>query len=277
MWAAYLDTRIDIGESTVVIIGDTLTNLVKCLKDIECGKVTVDDAERFKAWMHKEQGFAPATIHRHLRTARAVYTHAIRRKIVDFNPFEDVKMRVPKPDNDWAYISTDQLHVILRHAPSQQWWMMLALCRLAGLRRGEAIRLKWADIDTNKGIMAVKPQHHHQTTKQRRRLVPIVPDLARLINKAVRADGRYGPCDGMPLCNLERTLLHILENAGVEKYAKPFHTLRKNCESDWLSQFPVMDVCAWLGHSPAVAMVHYHRTTEATFALASGRGAVQGQ
>jgi len=55
-----------------------------------------------------------------------------------------------------------------------------------------------------------------------------------------------------------------------EAWAKPYHTLRKNCETDWLAAYPVMDVCRWLGHSPTVAMKHYHQTTASTMRRAAG-------
>ena len=46
--------------------------------------------------------------------------------------------------------------------------------------------------------------------------------------------------------------------AGIEPYTKPCHTLRKNCETDWL------------GNGPQVALAHYLRTEDALFDKAAG-------
>jgi hypothetical protein len=68
----------------------------------------------------------------------------------------------------------------------------------------------------------------------------------------------------------------IMRRAGFE-WQKPMHTLRKSLESDWLAKYPIADVAAWLGNSPAVAMKHYHQTVGETMRSVTGKNPIPTQ
>ncbi len=60
------------------------------------------------------------------------------------------------------------------------------------------------------------------------------------------------------------------KKAGIPKYAKWCHMLRKNRESDWINAgFPFHVVVEWMGHSDDVARQHYLRVNEADLAEAA--------
>ena len=63
--------------------------------------------------------------------------------------------------------------------------------------------------------------------------------------------------------NVWRDFGVIRKRAGVKKYAKWCHTLRKNRESGWIAAgFPFLVVVEWMGHSDEVARHHYLRVNE---------------
>jgi integrase len=66
----------------------------------------------------------------------------------------------------------------------------------------------------------------------------------------------------------QKRMRQILRLAKID-YAKPFHTLRKCRESEWMAKYPVPTVAEWLGHDPTVALVHYTRAPESHFQQAS--------
>lgn len=47
-------------------------------------------------------------------------------------------------------------------------------------------------------------------------------------------------------------------------YLKPHHSLRGSLVTDWHGRdYPTLDVCAWLGHSPQVAAENFRDVTQA--------------
>ncbi len=148
---------------------------------------------------------------------------------------------------------------------------MFALARYAGLRRSEIERLAWADIDFRAGSITVHGESLVRTTKSRLRKCPLTRQLAAILADVhVALPGSAGPCDGMGANNRTRDAHAIVKRAGLERYSKPLHTLRKSLETDWIDRYPIADVCEWLGNSPAVALAYYKRATPESFARAAG-------
>ena len=55
------------------------------------------------------------------------------------NRMKLIKGDAAEPDKDWKYVSLEKLDKLLDACPNIGWKMLIALCRLAGLRRGEAL------------------------------------------------------------------------------------------------------------------------------------------
>lgn len=214
-----------------------------------------------------------STVRRYVREARCFFGQAVTEKIIQENPFTGIAGTSLDVDKTWATVTRKDLDQILAACPSDEWRMLFSLCRLAGLRRGEAMRLKWQDVDLNGGRLIVL-HTGKRTTKKRTRQVPITPELEKILFPAFMADGnneyvcgrlRYSERSG----NIHRDARAIIEKAGLDVYSKPFHTLRKNLETEWMNEYPLSVVCEWLGNSPEVAMKHYTRAEEEHFARAS--------
>ena len=62
--------------------------------------------------------------------------------------------------------------------------------------------------------------------------------------------------------NLWRDFGVICKRAGLERWAKWCHVLRKNCETDWAQKFPQYVVSVWLGHGIEVSARHYLQVPE---------------
>ncbi|MBL8765701.1 MAG: hypothetical protein JNM07_15810 [Phycisphaerae bacterium] len=56
----------------------------------------------------------------------------------------------------------------------------------------------------------------------------------------------------------------IIERAGIDAYAKPFHTLRKCCLSDWCERFAPAVVAEISGDRVETLMRHYVRARKST-------------
>lgn len=236
-------------------------------------RISRQDAGMFRAWLSDgSRKLTEATIRKHIRHCKVIFATAVRYEHIAANPFEAETGAAPRVDKTWRYVSADDLAKLLGACPDRHWRALFALCRLAGLRLGEAKRLTWADVDHDTRMLTV--QHEGKaTTKRRRRTVPIVPTLAaELIDAFDAADAgeeRVAPISTSN--NLYRHAEAIIKRAELEPWGKVFHTMRKNCESDWLAIYPVMDVCDWLGHAPNVASKHYHQTGKVIIEQVTGR------
>jgi len=111
---------------------------------------------------------AEASVCIHVRNAKTIFNHAVRDDLISFNPSHRLKGTAREPDKDWKYITLEELDKLLNACPNRSWKMLIALCRLAGLRRGEALELMWSDIDWQNHRLTVIAEK-----TGRRRVVPI--------------------------------------------------------------------------------------------------------
>lgn len=202
---------------------------------------------------------------KHLQRAKTAFAEAVRDGLLIRNPFDALSSRQPVPARDWRYVSDPEIEMVIAAARSAGWRALIGLCRWAALRVGEALDLCWPDVDLD----GTPPRIVVRATKTRRhrpvRVAPVKPQLARLLVQAggIRTDSttRHGGRvvgSGIDRNNLRRDFRAIIKRAGLEPWSKPFHTLRKNCATDWMGKYRELAVVAdWLGHDPAVSRAHY--------------------
>lgn len=247
--------------------------------------ITSAEAFQFRDWLSKTKFKATtagkkvearllseSSVARHLTVARHVFKLAVDEEIIARNPFKPIKIPAIRSDKQWSEITHQDLERILEACPDDAYRCLFGLARLAGLRQGEAMRLKWEDIHFDRGILVVRGIATIRTTKSYTRQTPIQPRLAALLLQARdrASPGSAGPCDGVLTNNLYRRVEKILTLAGVPHYSKPFHTLRKNLVTDWLDQHPPLAVASWLGHDIRVATEFYHRSRPEMMARVTG-------
>ena len=90
-----------------------------------------------------------------------------------------------------------------------------------------------------------------QPKEKERRIVPMCPELQAILSK-VYSDAEAGSnkvVSEIIVSNIWRNFQVLCRRAGVAKYSKPFHTLRKSCIRDWAENYPAHVVKEWAGHS----------------------------
>lgn len=232
-------------------------------------KVTRANIEGWIAWLRKQPSrfggtLSETTVSKHTKRARAIFAAALEDGRLARNPVDGLVVPEPEVKDDWAVVPIVTLEAILTACPNHQWRCLFALCRLAGTRvgkrGGEALGLAWEAVDWSAGTLVVVDQKRGKI-----RLVPIQPRLRAVLEAAYAANPAGPVCPQLTHNALYSQAHAILRAAGVPPYAKVFHDLRKNLESEWLNdpRYPLPAVCGWLGNSPDVAMKHYHRRGEA--------------
>jgi integrase len=240
-------------------------------------QVTRFDAREFKTSLakaainfvnkRKHPSMSPRTVDLHIRNARTMFNRAVDDDLIMYNPFDRLSGGLPPIEKNWHYVNPDEFTRLLAACPSHGWKTLLGLCRLAGLRQGEALALQWRDVDWEKNRLTV-----WAPKTKRRRVVPIAPELSPLLRDAFE-----NALEGHPLVvrdvvapNVWRDFGVIRKRAGMPKYADWCHTLRKNRENDWIAAgFPFHVVVDWMGHSDEVARRHYLRVNENDIARAT--------
>lgn len=270
----YIKCRPDYADATIQLYNQAVDHLTDHIGNLPIDKITKQHAATYPPYLIKLK-LEPATAHKHARCIRALLNEAVEQDIIIRNPF--AKIRTPgQAETTFEYVGPDKLAKLLDACPDYTWRVLIALTRLGGLRLGEAMRLEWTDVNWQEHTITVRSKRKNRTTKDKTRLVPAMPNLFDILLTSFEA-GEPVPV-GLPrwafsgsTCRGYQTIEKIIKQAGLTQWDKPFHTLRKSLESDWLAVYPVMDVARWLGHSPSVAAQHYHQTTPETMAKVTGK------
>lgn len=277
----YLELRHDISHASHRLINNTAEYLKQHFgDDRRIDTITRADAAGFRAALAKvghsdedtRRAVGEQTLRKHMRICKTLFgiRHGAQSlDLIAYNPFDRLPSTVAPVDKDWAYIDDKAMQGLLEACPDTSWRALLAIARWAGLRRGEMLALGWADIDFDARRLTVRNEGK-QTTKKRTRVVPIDPRLHAVLLERFAGAGDGEAVVALGNNNLIRNLKVIAKRAGITNWVKPFHTLRKNCQSDWNAKYPEPDVCAWLGNSQAVSRAHYHQTLETTMKAAAG-------
>lgn len=127
-------------------------------------KLEPEHIERFYKKM-RAAGSKPATVHQAHRTLRAALNVAVRRRHLTENPARLAKAPTVTEEEVEPY-TLEEIARLLEAAAKRRhpvrWYLALAL----GLRQGEALGLKWTDVDLRNGVLRVRrsrlrPKYEH--------------------------------------------------------------------------------------------------------------------
>lgn len=263
----YLEARTDLRPRTLELHKLTAKYLLAHFSpDIRIDRISRAIASDWRSALAKGKltgtpNPAEATVCHHIRNAKVIFNHAVRDDLLLFNPFDRLKGSAPEPDKNWKYVTRDELRQLFAACPSESWRLLLGLCRLAGLRRGEALSLPWSAVDWEKRrLKVIAEKTGHQ------RIVPIDPELYNLLLRAfsVASDREQLviPEYSITQPNLWRDFGVICKRAGLERWADWCQVLRRNCETDWAQKYPQYAVSTWIGHNIQVSARHYLQVPE---------------
>ncbi len=280
---SYIESRIDIKPASRVIFRHVRRNLVERLgADRPLREITITDADEVRLQMIRD-GLAASTICKRLQRARQVFKAAKRQKLIDENPFGDVKHHEGNPAERQQFVTREETSRVLA-ACNPTWRLIVTLARYGGLRcPSEVLSLQWQGVDWAAGRITVdspKTAHHPGRGS---RVVPMFPELRGELEAAwdrasegavyvVDADhyraAAQGP-DGWRNANLRTQFERILKQAGVTPWPRLFQNLRLSRETELAAEHPIHVVTAWMGNTPKVAMRHYLQVTDSDFEWAS--------
>ena len=240
--------------------------------------ITRADAAAFKSALaggkirpfEKKTNCNAVSVNLYLGTLRALFNRAIRVDLLAMNPFDRSVGRV-KQAKDWHYLSMDE-YAKIQAVATPQIKVLVALCRLAGLRRAEALNLHWENIDWENGRLLITGKDDWQPKDRERRTIPMCPELqAVLLEAHERApEGAQAVIRQIYKPNATRYVRETVRRSGVAVYSKPLHTLRKSCLTDWSGRFPMHCVMEWAGHANVTTTQQFYlKVSAADYELAA--------
>jgi integrase len=216
-------------------------------------------------------GLAPSTRHAAQTVLRAALDHAVRQRLLPTNVAK-LAASVPVPDPDVHPLDPAQVRLLLAAADRTEDAALYHLALAMGLREGELLGLRWADLELDgpRPTLAIRYQAQRgQLVPLKRRRAwsvwPLPPRLAAILRhhhdalprRAGRAAERWEEHDlvfpGQHgkvrwAANLTRSFKRLLRAAGLPETTR-FHDLRHSAASiRLLAGEPLWRVSKLLGH-----------------------------
>jgi integrase len=271
----YLITRTDIKPRTRINLEQSRRWLIQFFgADRRLADITAGDADEFRRWLFEN------TARRHCGRAKQYFRAALRKRLMEANPFGDMKGCSVKANRSRDYFVTlDDAKKVLEACPDAQWRLLFALSRYGGLRcPSEHLALTWNDVDWDGNRITIhSPKTEHHEGKESR-VVPIFPELRPYLNDAweLAEDGATHVVTIPSIrrngdANLRTRMEKIIARAGLKPWPKLFHNLRATRETELAQQYPMHVVCEWIGNSQPVALKHYLRVTDGDYATATAQ------
>lgn len=218
-----------------------------------------------KSLFHR--GLRKSTVAKHMRYLHAIIEHAKKMGLVKDNVADGVVIKLPLTPKRWEHVTTQQTLDALAKCTDPGVRCSIALCRWAGCRYNEMMRMRPDQVDLARRVLLIEPTPDsrgrlEEGTKGKFREVPICPELHAVLSADMASPLVCGPL-------LRRARENAL--AKVRTWpGQPWHTLRKACGSDWADKVPINVVAEWMGHSVLVASRYYLKPQAAHYAAVTG-------
>lgn len=130
--------------------------------------------------------YSPRTQHHVLQTVKAIFTQAMRLELVYKNPAEFVQVDAPPTKPKGRSLQPEEVLSLLAALPDSPMGLLLRLLLSCGVRKGEALGLRWSDIDLERGELSISKNwtgtgrghmSDNPKTRSSRRVVPIPSGL----------------------------------------------------------------------------------------------------
>jgi integrase len=121
---------------------------------MELSQITLEDVQRYVATKQQEGRLKPKTINNTLVPLKEMFMHAVRWRYLRENPAQYVeKPRVPHREMD--FLTKEEIHRFLSVVPQARYPFFLTAV-LTGMRMGELLAMKWANVEWHRRQYFVK-------------------------------------------------------------------------------------------------------------------------
>ncbi|MFJ9666619.1 tyrosine-type recombinase/integrase [Streptomyces sp. NPDC101219] len=185
-----------VNENTMVGYGAAVRkHLIPGLGAHRLDRLKPEHIETFYAAM-QAKGSKPATAHQAHRTFRTALNEAVRRGHLGQNPVRLARAPRVREEEIEPY-SVEEVRRLLRAADKRRNSARWAIALSLGLRQGEALGLKWTDVDLDRGVLMVRrsrrrPRYAHGCGDTCRRKPGYCPQRRRTNPETADTKSRAG-------------------------------------------------------------------------------------
>jgi integrase len=209
--------------------------------NLQLSAIDMDLAEQYVALRSKR--VAPSTVNKELQTLKAMLRKAVEWKLIIQNPISGVRPQRDPRSSPITFYSAKELGVLYAHSSKRNSaiWKLLAN---TGMRRGEALNLKWSDVNDN--AITIVSSAHARTKSGRWRHVPVSPGARAALEALRGVHGKFVLPRIIPH-SLTRQFDRDAKRAGLNG---SLHRLRHTFASHLVTAGrPLYEVKALLGHA----------------------------
>ena len=241
------------------------------LGDLDISKIGPRHIEKVLTTL-AEEGYQPGSVLRIFGVLKAALNDARRLGMLKENPASRVKP--PKANNVLIrYLTGDQETKLLDHLP-EKYRSVVIVALNSGCRQGELLRLKWADVDWNAGILTIR-----ETKTGDSRRIPMNSTVQDLLSN-MQKSSEVAPQDQIfPLDT--RYLRRAFEKAVIAAGLAPFrfhdlrHTFASRLAMQGANDRTLMALGGW--KSPAMLSRYAHLSPTHLWSAVEGLTTFQGQ
>jgi integrase len=265
---SFIRSRDDVKPSTRLVYKRAKKHLLAHFgENRRLDAITKADAHEWRHYMLR-YGLAEATTRKATSIARQMFREAIRRGLVEINPFDGLPATVGGSTDRLRFIARDDMSKVLAACPCNQWKAIFALARFGGLRcPSEVLSLKWEHVNWEKDRLTI-PSPKTADQGKASRIIPLFAEVRNALLTvfeeaepgAERIITRYRPG-----ANLGVHAARIIQRAGLKVWPKVFQNLRASFATELVEQLPTHVAADWCGHTQAVAQKHYLQVTDEHF------------
>jgi len=191
--------------------------------DKEPSEILPLDVDRLRINLLKK--FAPGTVKNVLELLRRILNFGTKKYLV--SPLR-LKITLPKVNNQKTEdLSLDQLHRLLKALKEDhdiQAVNVMKLALFSGMRKGELFKLKWKDIDFDRGFISIKgPKGGIDQT------IPMNEEVKKILTEHPKTEGSefvFPGRGGRQRKDMKKALARIKKRAGLPEDFRPLHGLR---------------------------------------------------
>jgi integrase len=216
---------------------------------------------------------APNSVRLAIAPVKALLATAFEEGIIRANPAAGVRLVVEQVEGDGEEhvkaLSEDELRRLLEEMPAN-WRLFFEFLAHSGLRIGEAIALRWSDVDFNRKRVSIERRFYRGSfdspkSKYGRRKVPLSAGMAEELEArwllVDDVEGLVFPSSTGTVIDSSKLMSRVLKKAG-RRAGVPwvgFHTFRHTCATTLFRRgLNAKQVQVWLGHhSPAFTLATY--------------------
>jgi len=246
---------------------------------------TVADGKAFRKWLERRKiPVTPRTptgkmnetsIRQRVGNAKSMFSHAVKEELLPSNPFRNQVSSLRAGEDGKQNIPAEIIDKVIATAPTNEWRLLIALWRYAGLRKMEPLELTWNDVlwaERKLRVRSSKTKHH---SGKGMRYVPsrdVESYLSDAFALAEESEQYLFP--NLRLTDVFHRFQSIVEDAGFTPWPNLIKNLRLSCENDWLTanEAPAHVIAAWIGHSVTVQNNAYAIVSDGHFDQFNSRG-----